>query len=302
MPVGWKFFPTIGDPGKKIGDADDQWLFFLQRICEKVVLMRPSRILKDCANGRLATCVKSNFPDPHIIELAGMTGFSSCWICNEHVPQDWKNVEEAVRAAKIHDLDIIVRISKGSYSDYVRPLECDAAGIMVPHVTSAAEARTIVDMCRFQPLGNRALDGGNADGGYCTIPMAEYLEASNREKIIILQIESPEGVEAVDEIAAVKGFDFLLFGPGDYSHRIGKPGDINDPEVLAARAKVEAATLKHGKRGFAVGAQGNPKELIERGYGLINLGSDVVTLTNGFKGILEKFCQNVDDSGAYYSR
>src|SRR5690606_11830718 len=128
--------------------------------------MRPSRILKDSANGKLATCVKSNFSDPRIVELAGMTGFSAIWICNEHVPQDWKDVEETVRAAKIHDLDVIVRISKGSYRDYIRPLEADAAGIMVPHVTSAAEARAVVEMCRFLPLGNRALDGGNADGGF----------------------------------------------------------------------------------------------------------------------------------------
>ncbi len=264
--------------------------------------MRPSRILKDSANGKLATCVKSNLHDPRVIELAGMAGFSAVWLCNEHVPGDWAAIEHGVRAAKIHDLDVIVRIAKGSYSDYIKPLECDAAGIMVPHVTSAQEAREVVDKCRFRPLGNRALDGGNVDGGFCQLPLVEYLEASNREKIIILQIESPEGVEAADEIAAVEGYDFLLFGPGDYAHRIGKPGQIHDPEVLAARARVEAAILKHGKRGFAVGAPGNPKELIERGYGIVNLGSDVGSLSVAFRGILDGFCKNASDSGAYYQR
>ena len=98
----------------------------------------------------------------------------------------------------------------------------------------------------------------------------------------------------------MKGFDFLLFGPGDYSHRIGKPGQIHDPEVTAARLRVEAAAKKHGKRSFAVGAAGTPGELIERGYGVINLGADVASLGSGFRTIIENFCKNATESGAYY--
>lgn len=264
--------------------------------------MRSSRILRDYAEKGLATCVKINFNDPRIIEMAGLVGFSSIWLCQEHVPTDWSHVEHCVRAGKIHDLDVIVRVAKGSYSDYIKPFECDAAAIMVPHVTSAAEAREIVANCRFRPLGNRALDGGNIDGAFCRIPIEEYLCASNREKLIILQIESPEAVDAIEEIAAVEGYDYLLFGPGDYSHRINKPGQINDPEVLTARAKVEAATIKYGKKGFSVGAQGTPKELSERGYSLFNLGADVISLSAAWDLILQNFQKNAQDSKAYYAK
>jgi len=58
-------------------------------------------------------------------------------ICNEHVPGDWTQMEHCIRAAKIHDMEVIVRVSKGSYRDYVKPFEADAAAIMVPPITSS---------------------------------------------------------------------------------------------------------------------------------------------------------------------
>jgi len=252
--------------------------------------MRKSRIKKEIAAHGIASCVKLALHDPRAAEIAGMSGFPAIWICREHVPCDWAQIENLVRAAKIHDVDIIVRVSKGAYSDYIKPLECDAAGIMVPHVTSAKEAREIVDQCRFMPLGRRAVDGGNADGDYTFLPSVQYMEESNREKIIILQIESPEAVAAIDEIAAVEGYDFLLFGPTDYSHRIGKSGEIHAPEVEAARRTVEEAARRHGKACFAVGIQHlSPGELIGRGYTMVNIASDIRLLGQGMREANDAF-------------
>jgi 4-hydroxy-2-oxoheptanedioate aldolase len=239
--------------------------------------------LRETRKGRLSTCLKLIVADPHIVEIAGMAGASSVWLCNEHTPGDWRTLEHCVRAAKLYDMDVIVRVSKGAYSDYIKPFELDASGIMVPHVESAEEARRIVDMCRFHPLGRRALDGGNVDGAYTRIPPREYVESSNREKFLILQIESPEGVAQVEEIAAVPGFDFLLFGPGDYAHRIGQVGDIRHPEVCAARRRVEEAAKRHGKMGFAVGADGNAGDLLAAGYTVTCCGGDVTALYQVFR-------------------
>jgi 4-hydroxy-2-oxoheptanedioate aldolase len=248
-----------------------------------------SRIRRENNEGRIATCIKMNISHPRIVELAGLAGAHSIWLCNEHVPNDWNQLENCIRAAKLFDMDAIVRVNKGSYSDYLKPFEADAAAIMVPHISSAEEARHVVDMCRFLPLGHRAMDGGNMDGKYCQIPPAEYIELSNHEKMIILQIESPEGVENVEEIAAVAGFDMLLFGPGDFSHRIGKPGQINEPEVHAARARVEKAAREHGKKSFSVAAPGTPRELFARGYAVAQPSADVIALGAGFRSGLEAF-------------
>ena len=126
--------------------------------------LRSSRMLRELRAGQCPTVLKLNLIDTRVVELAGLAGASAVWLCNEHVPNDWLNMEHMIRAAKLYDMDTIVRVSKGSYSEYVKPFEADATAIMVPHVASAEEARRIVEMTRFHPLGRRPIDGGNMDG------------------------------------------------------------------------------------------------------------------------------------------
>lgn len=240
--------------------------------------LRSSRLLRELRAGLNPCTLKFNLNDPRIIEMAGLAGASAVWLCNEHVPNDWSNLENQVRAAKLHDLDSIVRVSKGSYSDYVKPFEMDATAIMVPHVTTAEEACKVVEMTRFMPLGRRPMDGGNLDGAFCQIATNDYLRHSNSERLLILQIESPEGLENVEAIAAVSGFDVLLFGPGDFSHLIGKAGQVGAPEVVAARKRVAAAAQKNGKYLMMPGMIAPRPELEEEGWRIFNLGSDVVSL------------------------
>jgi 4-hydroxy-2-oxoheptanedioate aldolase len=244
--------------------------------------LRSSRLLRELRAGKCPACLKMNLADPRIVELAGLSGVSAVWICNEHVTNGWFNIENQVRAAKLHDVDTIVRVEKGSYSDYVKPFEADATAIMVPHVTTAEEAEHIVSMTRFHPLGRRAMDGGNVDGVYCQIPLADYITHSNTERVLIFQIESPQALENVEKIAAVPGFDILLFGPGDFSHLIGKPGQINDPEVLAARKRVAAVAKKHGKFAMSAGLFGSRAALEEEGYQAFNIGADVIGIGQYF--------------------
>jgi 4-hydroxy-2-oxoheptanedioate aldolase len=251
--------------------------------------LRSSRVLRELRAGKRPTCFKLNLGDPRVVELCGLAGVSSVWLCNEHVSNDWFNLENQIRAAKLYDVDTIVRVEKGSYSDYVKPFEADATAIMVPHVKSAEEARHVVEMARFHPLGRRAVDGGNPDGRYCLIPMAEYMAHSNSERLLIFQIESPEAVDNVDAIAAVPGYEILLFGPGDYSHLIGKPGELTAPEVVAARKRVAAAATKHGKYMMAPGLMAPRAVLEAEGYRVFTLGADVLGLNDYFKSKLTAF-------------
>ncbi|MBE0542431.1 MAG: aldolase [Verrucomicrobia bacterium] len=255
--------------------------------------LRPSRLLRELRSGTSCATAKINLSDPRIIELCGLAGMSAVWICNEHVGNDWFNIENQVRAAKLYDMDTIVRVAKGSYSDYVKPFEADATAIMVPHVATAEEARHVVEMTRFYPLGRRALDGGNVDGVYCQVPLADYIRHSNTERVLILQIESPQALEQVHEIAAVPGFDILLFGPGDFSHLLGKPGQINDPVVVDARKRVAAAAKAHGKFAMSAGVFGSQTTLEAEGYRAFNIGADVIGVGQYFKERMAEFKNHI---------
>lgn len=251
--------------------------------------LRKSRLLRELREGKNPTCFKLNLRDPRAVELCGLVGVSSVWLDNEHVGNEWINLENQIRAAKLHDMDTIVRVEKGSYSDYVKPFECDATAIMVPHVTTADEARKIVELTRFKPLGRRAWDGGNVDGQYCLVPAADYLAHSNTERLLIFQIESPEALENVEAIAAVPGFEILLFGPGDFGHLIGKAGQGGAPDVVAARRRVAAAAKANGKYMMSPGPMAPRAELEAEGYRIFNLGADVLGLSDYYKAKMAAF-------------
>lgn len=242
----------------------------------------------------MPSVLKINLSDPRVIEIAALSGVDAVWLCTEHVPNDWLGLENQIRAARVHNIDTIVRVGRGSYSDYIRPLEADATGIIVPHIGSAAEARQIVEWVRFHPVGRRAMDGGNIDGQFCHLPVDEYMRHSNSQRIIILQIESPEALEQVDEIAAVPGFNGLLFGPGDFSHLIGKAGQIDAPEVVAARKRVAASARKHGKFAMSAGLIAPFPELVAEGYRLFGVGADVVGLGSYVKQRLDLLNSQID--------
>jgi len=249
--------------------------------------MRPSRVLRKLRAGEVVTCFKLNLVDVRAAEIAARFGFDCLWTCTEHVPNDWSVMEKQILAAKCYDVDMVCRVPRGSYSDYVRPLEMDATGIMAPHVMSLEDARSIVRMTRFHPIGRRPVDGGNADGAYCNIPFTEYLQQANEQRFIILQIEDPEALDDLDAIAALEGYDILLFGPGDFSHAIGAPGQWDHPLVLETRRRVAEAANKHGKFAGAMGTPSNMPELIDMGYRFINIGADVLGLSNYCRELAE---------------
>ncbi len=249
--------------------------------------IQTSRIKKLLREGHLPNVLKINLSDPRIIEIAGLCGLDAVWLCTEHVPNDWISLENQIRAARIHDIDTLVRVGRGSYSDYIRPFEAGATGIIVPHVNSEEEARQIVEWVRFYPLGKRALDGGNIDGNFCLMSASDYTEHSNQERIVILQIESPEALVEVEKIAAVPGYDGLLFGPGDFSHRVGRVGQIRIPEVVAARKRVAAAALKNGKFAMTAGLIAEFSELVSEGYRVFGIGADVVAISSYVKQRLQ---------------
>ncbi len=250
--------------------------------------MRHSRVLNRLRGGETVLSVKTNLADARASEIAARCGFDCVWTDVEHVPNDWTTIEQQVWATKAYDVDLLVRVARGSYSDYVRPLELDAAGIMVPHLMSAEDAHQVVRMTRFHPIGRRPVDGGNADGAYCGIDFNEYLRQANEQRFIILQIEDPEPLEELDEIAAVEGYDMLLFGPGDFSHGIGKPGRWDAPEIADARRRVAEAAIAHGKFAGTVGGPDNLAELVEMGYRFVNVGADVVALMAYCKDVLKR--------------
>jgi 4-hydroxy-2-oxoheptanedioate aldolase len=251
--------------------------------------MRESRVLKKLRSGEVVSCLKINFNDAQVSELAAISGFDCAWIDREHVAQDWSTVGSHVWATKAHDVDLMVRVSRGSYSDYIKPLELDATGILVPHVMGLEDAKKVIQMTRFHPIGRRPIDGGNADGAYTNLDFNNYLKQANEQRFIVLQIEDPEPLKDIEAIAALEGYDMLFFGPGDFSQGIGAPGDWDHPKLIEARKLVAEVANEHGKFAATTGSIDKLQDFIDMGYKFISLGADVVGLSNYCNDLIKKF-------------
>lgn len=262
--------------------------------------MRKSKVLQKLRNNKTVSCIKINLTDAKVCEIAALAGFDCVWVDQEHIGQDWSVLSAEIWATKAHDTDILVRVPRGAYNNYIKPLELDATGIMVPHIMSLADAKAIVHHTRFHPAGRRAIDGGNADGGYTGVDFNRYLKDANEQRFVILQIEDPEPLDELDEIAALPGYDMLFFGPGDFSQGIGAPGVWDHPKLVETRKAIAAAAKKHGKFAGTVGGTGNVKELHEMGYQFVSIGADVVGLKNYYASLLQAFENTSPANGSSY--
>lgn len=238
-------------------------------------------------DGGVAISTKCNLADPREAELAAMCGFDCVWIDLEHVPNSITSVGEFVRAAKIYDCDVLTRVGRGSYSDFIRPLEADSTGIMIPHLMNLEEAKKVVYYTKFHPIGRRPIDGGNADAGYGCQDMTTYMEEANRQRFVIVQIEDPEPLAELEEICSLPGIDMIFFGLADFSQGIGKPFQFGCGELVEARARIAECARRHGKFAGTVGSPENVAALVGLGYQFINIGSDVSALSEYYTANLK---------------
>ncbi|MGJ1504310.1 HpcH/HpaI aldolase family protein [Sphingobacterium multivorum] len=251
--------------------------------------MRRSKVLQMLKTGQKPSCFKVNLKDAQVAELAAMCGFDCIWVDQEHIGQDWTTLQAHVWATKSQDVDLMVRVSRGPYSDYIRALEMDATGILVPHIMGLQDAKDVVHMTRFHPLGRRPVDGGNSDGGYTTVDFNSYIETANSERFVVLQIEDPEPLSELEEIAALPGYDMLFFGPGDFSQGIGAPGDWENPLLIQTRKRIAELANKYGKYAATVGTPDSLHELYDMGYHFVSVGADVIGIKNYCLSIVRAF-------------
>ena len=250
--------------------------------------MRKSRVLRQMRAGKVATCVKLNLESIRGVDIAAMCGFDCIWVDMEHVPTDYSFIENAVRAAKVYDTDLLTRVRRGCYSNLINPFEADSTGIMVPHLMSLEDAKQVVYYTKFHPIGRRPIDGGNADGAYCLIDSNDYMKQANEERFVIVQIEDPEPLEDLEEICALPGIDMIFFGPADFSQGIGVPNDFANPKLEETKKRVADCARRHGKWAGTVGGAANFDSLVDMGYTFINTGADVIALANYYKDMLSK--------------
>ncbi|MBI1942959.1 MAG: aldolase [Betaproteobacteria bacterium] len=237
----------------------------------------PNHALRQLRAGKLAIGV--GLRQARTVDTAQImktAGFDWLFIDCEHNSMDTDVAAQIAAAALAVGITPVVRVAGKEHWLAARMLDNGAQGIVVPHVESALEAKRVADHCRFPPIGHRSMGGGLQQLGFASMPVGEAAGIVNEETLVVVMLESPQGIAHCEEIAAVPGIDALLIGTNDLCFEMGIPGRFDDPRVAEAYAKTIAACKKHGK--FAgMGGMYTP-ELLERhidmGVQLVLSGSD----------------------------
>lgn len=227
--------------------------------------------------GQLAT--------PKVIEMVGFNGqYHGLWIDQEHAGISMRDVELCTLAANAHGLDHFVRLPATDYASVMRVLEAGANGCMFSMVRGVSDAEKAVRWAKFPPRGERGLNGGNRDGKYGLEPLAAYVERTNGETFIGIQIETPEALAEVRDIAALESVDCIFIGPADLSMILGVTGEFEHPRCLETIGEVARYCKELNKPWGIVARSGShAQKMYEMGCRLFVLGSDIGAVNGGIK-------------------
>lgn len=194
----------------------------------------------------------------------------------EHSGFHNETIKSVLRYFEAADLPVIVRVPSREYHHIARALDMGAEGLMVPMVGSAEEAQRIVDSVKYTPKGARGVALGVAHDHYAGGAVLDKLAAANERTTLFAQIETVEGVENADAIAAVDGVDCLWVGHFDLSASMGIPGEFDNPKFAEAIQTVHSAARRHGKAyGRLVPDVASGVDLFAGGFDFICYSGDV---------------------------
>ncbi|WP_316980450.1 HpcH/HpaI aldolase family protein, partial [Shumkonia mesophila] len=214
-----------------------------------------------------------------VAEILAFCGYDFLLIDNEHGPGDPLAVADQLRAIQVTETVGIVRVPWNDHVTIKKYLDVGVEAVMVPMIQSAEEAKAAVAACKYPPVGIRGIAHTDARASNYGLRGLEYLRTANENIFVILQIESVQGVENADAIAAVEGVDMILIGPFDLSASQGHPAEFDRRDHKEAMARVSEAVKRAGKYlGTTPYGGRSLNELYDQGFDLIIGKPDVSML------------------------
>lgn len=227
-----------------------------------------------------------SIPSPEVVEIISSLGFDWLFIDAEHGAMDVPDVQRILQAAG-ETLTCLVRVPLNDEIWIKKVLDTGAHGIIVPQINSAHAAELAVKFAKYPPMGSRSVGIARAHG-YGGI-FQKYVEEANQNTVVIVQVELIEAVKNIDAIVKVKGVDGVFVGLFDLSASMGKPGEVNDPEVKAAIARIKKAADRVKMPLGIFGADTDSvKAYIKEGFILVCSATDTLLLRRSAEEMLNR--------------
>ena len=213
---------------------------------------------------------------PSIAEIMASAGFDWLVLDMEHSVLELSEIQTLIQVLDGKQCPSIVRLTSNHPDQIKRVMDAGATGVMIPMVKSAEDARAAVQSVYYPPRGQRGVGLARAQGYGSSFQ--KYRSWLEENAVIVAMIEHVDAVNSIDEILAVDGIDAYIIGPYDLSGSMGRPGDLDHPDVQSAIARVLEAGHRSGKPGGIHVIEPNQDELQRRiaaGFNFLGYGLDI---------------------------
>ena len=249
-----------------------------------------ARFKKDLQNGKkVCGIMLSEFYVPNIARLLATCGYDYLLVDCEHGYFDMTQVANLVAAADGCSLPVIVRVCTLDQAAITKLLDMGVSGILLSDVGGVEEAKRLVELCLYAPMGDRGVSTFRAHTGYSKGNLRDIMDTANDSLAVICQIESVEAVNEVENILAVPGLDGVIIGPNDLSNRMGMIGRYLEPPMSDALEKVAGAARAAGKwSGIITASEPLLERCNELGMTCYCVGSELSALAAAATSSLKK--------------
>ncbi|HZQ21649.1 MAG TPA: aldolase/citrate lyase family protein [Terriglobales bacterium] len=243
--------------------------------------MFENKVKKLLSSNKVAWGAALREPSNLIAKMTIDTGIDFLWLDTEHCPYTAESVTLVPVLCRLKGCVPVLRVAGLDPNLIKKALDIGASGIIVPQVNNAEEARLAVRYAKYPPAGMRGVSPSWTT--YMDISQTEYLSAANGETLIVVQIETPDGIRNLESISEVEGVDVVMAGPADLAACLGHIGNVNHPSVQTFLEEFPGRVAPSGKAsGIAVSGIEKSKQLPAQGYRFINIGD---ILNWGFVGL-----------------
>ncbi len=226
--------------------------------------------------------------NPDFLEIAALIGYSAAWIEMEHLFITFAQASALCRTAAGLGMLTMIRIPDAQRETVLKSAECGPDILDLPMANTVEIVEEFVRNARFPPQGVRGFFGSSRAVKYGLAgSVAAEQQKINDELCLMIQIETKEAVDRIDELCAVPGVDAIFIGPADLSASLGVPGETGHPKVYAAVERVIRAAKVHVKVTATAAPPSDFPFYIGQGIDLLFATNDVTAMKTGAQSAFE---------------
>jgi 4-hydroxy-2-oxoheptanedioate aldolase len=240
------------------------------------------------AEGRQQIGLWSSLCSNYTVEVIAGAGYDWILLDMEHSPNDLESLLSQLQAAAPYPTHPVVRVPWNDLVMIKRVLDVGAQTILIPYVSTVAEAKSAVAATRYPPAGVRGMGGTTRATRFGRIQ--GYAKKAHEEICVLVQVETRQALDNLEAICALEGVDGVFIGPADLHASLGHTGETANAAVLPLMEEAMRRIRKAGRApGYLSPVEADAKRMLSAGAQFVAVGADIGLLARGAETLRGKF-------------